>query len=105
MRSSARPRPGTSPSATTRPEAPSAPAPLPARAARGAPPARPRPGRRGGAPADTPAVIGGEDVATGTTRPAVMPHDKEHVLADVHQAGPEQVEQAINVAAAAWEDW
>jgi 1-pyrroline-5-carboxylate dehydrogenase len=54
---------------------------------------------------EIPAVIGGEDVSTGETKPAVMPHDKEHVLADVHQAGPEQVEQAVNVAAAAWEDW
>jgi 1-pyrroline-5-carboxylate dehydrogenase len=51
------------------------------------------------------AVIGGEDVKSGETKPAVMPHDKEHVLADVHQAGAEHVQQAINVAAAAWEDW
>ena len=34
-----------------------------------------------------------------------MPHDKEHVLADVHQAGAEHVAQAIDAAAAAWEDW
>jgi 1-pyrroline-5-carboxylate dehydrogenase len=54
---------------------------------------------------EIPAVIGGEDVSTGETRPAVMPHDKEHVLADVHQAGAEHVELAVNVAAAAWEDW
>jgi 1-pyrroline-5-carboxylate dehydrogenase len=54
---------------------------------------------------EIPAVIGGEDVSTGETKPAVMPHDKEHVLADVHQAGAEQVRQAVDVAAAAWEDW
>jgi 1-pyrroline-5-carboxylate dehydrogenase len=54
---------------------------------------------------EIPAVIGGENVKTGETKPAVMPHDKEHVLADVHQAGAEHVQQAINVAAAAWEDW
>src|SRR5438067_7139781 len=54
---------------------------------------------------EIPAVIGGKDVATGETRPAVMPHDKEHVLADVHQAGAEHVQQAIDAAAAAWEDW
>jgi 1-pyrroline-5-carboxylate dehydrogenase len=54
---------------------------------------------------EIPAVIGGEDVSTGETKPAVMPHDKEHVLADVHQAGPAQVRQAVDVAAAAWEDW
>ena len=37
---------------------------------------------------EIPLVIGGEDVTTGDTRTAVMPHDKEHVLADVHQAAP-----------------
>ena len=54
---------------------------------------------------EIPAVIGGEDVSAGETKTAVMPHDKEHVLADVHQAGPEQVQQAIDAAAAAWKDW
>ena len=54
---------------------------------------------------EIPAVIGGKDVSSGTTQPAVMPHEKEHVLADVHQAGPEQVQQAVDAAAAAWEDW
>jgi 1-pyrroline-5-carboxylate dehydrogenase len=54
---------------------------------------------------EIPAVIGGQDVATGQTKPAVMPHDKEHVLADVHQAGAEHVQQAIDAAAAAWEEW
>src|SRR5881392_4022690 len=54
---------------------------------------------------EIPAVIGGEDVSTGETKPAVMPHDKEHVLADVHQASGEHAQQAIDVAAAAWEDW
>jgi 1-pyrroline-5-carboxylate dehydrogenase len=54
---------------------------------------------------EIPVVIGGEDVATGDTRPAVMPHDKEHVLADVHQAGAEQVERAVAAAGEAWRDW
>src|SRR5207248_4472506 len=54
---------------------------------------------------DVPPVIGGRDLRTGKTKPAVMPHDKEHVLADVHQGGAEQVQQAIAAAAAAWEDW
>ena len=52
-----------------------------------------------------PCVIGGEEVRTGTLRQAVMPHDKEHVLADVHQAGAAEVEQAIQAAAEAWRDW
>ena len=33
-----------------------------------------------------------------------MPHDKDHVLADVHQGGAGEVEQAIK-AAEAWQDW
>jgi 1-pyrroline-5-carboxylate dehydrogenase len=54
---------------------------------------------------EIPLVIGGKDIATGQTQPAVMPHEKEHVLADVHQAGPEHVQQAIDAAAKAWDDW
>jgi 1-pyrroline-5-carboxylate dehydrogenase len=54
---------------------------------------------------EIPLVIGAEDVTTGTTAEAVMPHDKEHVLADVHQGGAAEVERAIGAAAEAWEDW
>jgi 1-pyrroline-5-carboxylate dehydrogenase len=54
---------------------------------------------------DVPLVIGGKDVRTGSTREAVMPHDTAHVLADVHQGGADEVQQAIDAAAAAWEDW
>ncbi len=54
---------------------------------------------------ELPLVIGGKDVTTGNLRPAVMPHDKEHVLANVHQGGAEHVQQAIDAAATAWEDW
>jgi len=54
---------------------------------------------------EVPLVIGGKDVTTGTLKQAVMPHDKSHVLADVHQGSAEHVQQAIDAAAAAWEDW
>jgi 1-pyrroline-5-carboxylate dehydrogenase len=54
---------------------------------------------------EIPLVIGGEDVTTSATREAIVPHDKEHVLADVHQGGAAEVEQAIDAAAEAWEDW
>ena len=54
---------------------------------------------------EIPLVIGGEDVKTGKTAEAVMPHAKAHVLADVHQGGPKEVEQAIDASAEAWEDW
>ena len=54
---------------------------------------------------EIPLVIGGEDVTTGTTREAVMPHRKAHVLADVHQGGAAEVERAIGAAGSAWQDW
>jgi 1-pyrroline-5-carboxylate dehydrogenase len=54
---------------------------------------------------DVPLVIGGEEVRTGTTAEAVMPHRKSHVLADVHQGGAAEVERAITASADAWEDW
>jgi 1-pyrroline-5-carboxylate dehydrogenase len=54
---------------------------------------------------DIPSVIGGEDVRTGDTFEAVMPHRKSHVLADVHKAGAAEVERAIQKAADAWHDW
>jgi 1-pyrroline-5-carboxylate dehydrogenase len=52
-----------------------------------------------------PNVIGGEDVHTGQTFEAVMPHRKRHVLADVAKGGPAEVERAIEAAAGAWHDW
>jgi 1-pyrroline-5-carboxylate dehydrogenase len=54
---------------------------------------------------EIPSVIGGKDVKTGNTFEAVEPHRKEHVLADVHAAGPEQVEQAVAAAREARHDW
>jgi 1-pyrroline-5-carboxylate dehydrogenase len=54
---------------------------------------------------EIPLVIGGKNVTTGETKPAVMPHDREHVLADVHQGGAEHVQEAIDAAARAWNDW
>ena len=50
-------------------------------------------------------MIGGKDVTTGELKQAVMPHDKEHVLADVHQGTAEHVQLAIDAAATAWADW
>src|SRR6266540_860703 len=54
---------------------------------------------------DLPLVIGGEEVRTGKTAEVVMPHRKSHVLADMHQGGPDEVERAIEAAAEAWHDW
>ena len=52
-----------------------------------------------------PMVIGGEEVETKETRQAVMPHRKEHVLADVAKGGPQHVQQAIDAAREAHADW
>src|SRR5918999_1538588 len=54
---------------------------------------------------EIPLVIGGEDVTTGETADAVMPHRKSHVLANVHQGAPAEVERAIEAAGEAWQDW
>jgi 1-pyrroline-5-carboxylate dehydrogenase len=54
---------------------------------------------------DIPLVIGGEEVRTGATFDAVMPHDKDHVLGTVHKGSASHVEQAIGAAGEAWEDW
>jgi 1-pyrroline-5-carboxylate dehydrogenase len=54
---------------------------------------------------EIPLVIGGKEIRTGDTFEAVMPHDKDHVLADIHKGGPEHVQQAIDAAAEAWRDW
>jgi 1-pyrroline-5-carboxylate dehydrogenase len=52
-----------------------------------------------------PLIIGGEDVYTDETFETVMPHDRDHVLADVSKGGAEHVEQAIAAAGNAWHDW
>jgi 1-pyrroline-5-carboxylate dehydrogenase len=54
---------------------------------------------------EIPLIIGGREVRGVRTRTAVMPHDHQHVLADVHMAGPEQIQQAIDVAVAARREW
>jgi 1-pyrroline-5-carboxylate dehydrogenase len=50
-------------------------------------------------------VIGGREVRTGRTLTAVMPHRREHVLAEVHLAAELDVLSAIGAAAGAWAEW
>jgi 1-pyrroline-5-carboxylate dehydrogenase len=52
-----------------------------------------------------PHIIGGKDVYSDETFESVEPHDKRHVLADVSKGGPEHVQQAIDAARAAHEEW
>ena len=66
---------------------------------------RRRLGELSGQRLELPLVIGGEDVQTGDTFEAVMPHKRSHVLADVHKGGAAEVDRAIAAAAEAWEDW
>ncbi|MDX6468000.1 MAG: 1-pyrroline-5-carboxylate dehydrogenase, partial [Gaiellaceae bacterium] len=54
---------------------------------------------------DIPLVIGGEEVRTGDTFDAVMPHRRSHVLATVHKGGPNEVERAIAASQKAAADW
>jgi len=54
---------------------------------------------------EIPVVIGGKEIRTGKTIDAVMPHCHQHVLAKVHQAGPEEVTAAVKAAREAWRDW
>jgi len=52
-----------------------------------------------------PLVIGGERVESGTTFQAVMPHDRDHVLADVAKGDATHVERAIAAARGAHPGW
>ena len=52
-----------------------------------------------------PLVIGGERVETGSTFEAVMPHDHDHVLADVAKGDASHVERAIAAARDAHPGW
>jgi 1-pyrroline-5-carboxylate dehydrogenase len=54
---------------------------------------------------DIPLIIGGKEVRTGQLGQVVMPHDHQHVLADYHQAGDKEIEQAIEAAMAAKQEW
>ncbi len=54
---------------------------------------------------EIPLVIGGREVRTGRTAAAVCPHDHGHVLATYHQAGAEEVGQAVAAARQAWGEW
>src|SRR5829696_8797628 len=54
---------------------------------------------------EIPMVIGGEEVRTGKTFETVMPHRRQHVLADVHAGGAPEVERAIEAAGDAWKTW
>jgi 1-pyrroline-5-carboxylate dehydrogenase len=54
---------------------------------------------------EIPLVIGGKDVRSRETAPAVMPHNHRHVLAEYHKASVEDVRQAVDAACSARREW
>ena len=54
---------------------------------------------------DIPLIIGGKEVRTAKCIQVVAPHRHKQVLANVHQAGPAEVQAAIKAARDAWQDW
>jgi 1-pyrroline-5-carboxylate dehydrogenase len=54
---------------------------------------------------DVPLVIDGAEVRTGETQDAVAPHAHAHVLGKYHKASAKQIEEAIDAAVRAQEDW
>ncbi len=54
---------------------------------------------------DVPMYIGGDKVYTDNKRPMLQPHDHQHILGHFSEGDASHVEQAINAALAAREDW
>ncbi len=54
---------------------------------------------------DIPCIIGGREIRTGRKVKVVQPHSHQEVLAEFHQAGPEEIRQAVAAAARAKEGW
>ncbi|OGR66872.1 MAG: 1-pyrroline-5-carboxylate dehydrogenase [Elusimicrobia bacterium GWC2_61_19] len=54
---------------------------------------------------DIPLIIGGKEVRTGRTADIVIPHENKKIIGRFHKAGPKEVEQAVQAAAAARETW
>ncbi|MCG8565636.1 MAG: L-glutamate gamma-semialdehyde dehydrogenase [Desulfobacterales bacterium] len=62
-------------------------------------------GRMTSEPIEIPLIINGEEVRTGNVGTCRVPHDKATVLATYHQAGPREMEMAIEAALAAKKEW
>ncbi|HEX5343320.1 MAG TPA: L-glutamate gamma-semialdehyde dehydrogenase [Duganella sp.] len=54
---------------------------------------------------EIPAIVGGQRLFSGVTVPVTAPHEHQLVLAKVHQADSAVVQQAIDAALAAQEQW
>lgn len=54
---------------------------------------------------EIPLIIGGKEVKTGNMADCRCPHDHNHILAQYHKAGPEEIVMAVAEAKKAWKDW
>jgi 1-pyrroline-5-carboxylate dehydrogenase len=54
---------------------------------------------------EIPLIIGGKEIKTGKTAKVVCPHDHQHVLAEYHLAGEEEIKLAIEESQKAWKKW
>ena len=54
---------------------------------------------------EIPCIINGVEIFTGNTMTQVIPHNHGHILANVHLAGPEEMESACQAAVDAQENW
>jgi len=54
---------------------------------------------------EIPLIIGNEEIKTGDTGKAVMPHDHAHLLATFHKAGEREIRMAIEAALEIKRDW
>jgi 1-pyrroline-5-carboxylate dehydrogenase len=54
---------------------------------------------------DIPLIIGNEEIRTEDTEICVIPHNHQHILADYHKAGKEEVIKAVNAALNARKIW
>ena len=54
---------------------------------------------------DIPIIINGKEIRTGNTKPCTKPQDHSHVLGHYHEAGPEEIQMAIDSSLEAWKTW
>ncbi len=54
---------------------------------------------------EIPAIIGGEEVFTGSTDHCICPHDHQHKLATYHKTEEKEILRAIDAAVKARKDW
>ena len=54
---------------------------------------------------EIPCIINGVEIFTGNTMTQVIPHKHGHILANVHLAGPEEMQAACDAAVDAQMDW